>query len=314
VTAESHRLRVAAATAAALCAFAANSILCRLALRGGSVDAATFTFLRLAAGAAMLVPLAGVLRSRAASGSDPAASPGGGAEPRPWRSALYLFAYAAAFSFAYVSLDAGVGALLLFAAVQTTMIAAAHRAGERMRLMEGIGLAAALAGIAALTSPGARAPAPLGSLLMIAAGTAWGLYTLGGRRSAGGTPLGATAWNFAAAVPLAAALSIAALAAGRPALHLTAEGAILAVVSGAATSGLGYVVWYAALRGLRPVRAAIVQLAVPALAAAGGVVWLGERISLRLIVSGLLILGGVALALTARPPAEVDKPRTRVYL
>jgi drug/metabolite transporter (DMT)-like permease len=180
------------------------------------------------------------------------------------------------------------------------MILAALRAGERFRLAEGIGLVAALAGLAVRVAPGVSAPSLSGSALMIAAGVAWGIYSLRGRRA--GDPLRETARDFAAAVPMTVLLSLVALSVA----HLSARGVILAVVSGAATSGLGYVVWYSALRGLTSVRAAIVQLSVPAIAALGGVVFLHERISLRLLLSAALILGGVAIAVVRRAAAVPD--------
>jgi drug/metabolite transporter (DMT)-like permease len=213
-----------------------------------------------------------------------------------------LFLYAAAFSFAYRSLGSGTGALILFGCVQATMILAAFRAGERFRLLDGAGLALALGGLGCLVAPGLTAPSPLGSALMAAAGVAWGVYSLRGRDSV--DPLGDTTWNFVLATPPALVVVGFALRSA----HLTPQGIALAAVSGAVTSGLGYVAWFAALRGLTAIRAAIVQLAVPALAAAGGVVFLSERISLRLVVSGTLILGGVALAVARRSRRARGRP------
>jgi drug/metabolite transporter (DMT)-like permease len=285
-----------AATAFALVAFASNSLLCRLALGSGSIDASSFTTLRIASGAALLVPLAFSRRGGRAVKT----------RGLPWISAGFLFLYAAAFSFAYVSLSAGTGALLLFGAVQATMIAWAIRSGERFGLFEGVGLVAAIAGLVVLVAPGVRAPSLAGSALMLVAGGAWGCYSLRGRN--GDDPLAATSRNFLAAVPFTVALSVASLSA----LHVSARGVVVAVVSGAITSGLGYVVWYQALRGLTSIRAAIVQLAVPALAALGGVAFLGEPVTLRLVVSGILILGGVALATLEREreePRDVERSR-----
>lgn len=267
-------VRTALLTGLALLAFAGNSLLCRLALSRGAIDPLSFTALRLASGALALLPFLG--------------APG----PRPWnpRAALALFAYALGFSLAYVSIDAGTGALLLFGLVQITMIGVGIAQGERPTLLRGAGIAAASAGVIWLVAPGARAPDPRGALLMAGAGVAWGLYSLLGRGVTG--PRAATACNFVLAAPLA--LALLALNPSRP--SLTTYGALLAVASGAITSGLGYVLWYAALRGHSATSAAVVQLAVPMLAAAGGVVLLGEPPTGRLAGSAALTLGGVALA------------------
>jgi drug/metabolite transporter (DMT)-like permease len=219
-------------------------------------------------------------------------APRQGAHPG-WGSALALFVYALAFSLAYVRLPAGAGALLMFAAVQLTMIGAGLRAGERPRALEWAGLAAAVFGLVVLTRPGLARPDPVGASLMSGAGVAWGLYSLRGRRS--GDPVSANATSFARALPLALGASVVTVLHGTP--HLALAGALLALASGALASGLGYVTWYAALRGLSATRAAIVQLSVPPLAAAGGVLVLGEHVSPRLLIGGLLILGGIALAL-----------------
>jgi drug/metabolite transporter (DMT)-like permease len=211
-----------------------------------------------------------------------------------WSSAAMLFMYALAFSLAYLSLSAGTGALILFGSVQVTMILAALRSGERPYLLEWLGVMLALGGLVYLVMPGLKAPSPLGSALMVTAGFAWGIYSLRGRGAS--SPLANTAGNFFYAIPLILAVRLFTL----DHLHLSQEGILLAVLSGALASGLGYVIWYAALRGLTATRAAIVQLSVPALAAWGGVVFLGESLSLRLILAGALILGGIALAVTSR--------------
>jgi drug/metabolite transporter (DMT)-like permease len=264
-------------------AFAANSVLCRLALQETTIDPASFTIIRLMAGALMLAGLLAVRGGKAArwrAGS--------------WRSALGLFIYAAAFSFAYVSLTTGTGALLLFAAVQATMIGAGLSRGERLAPRQGAGLALALGGLVYLLLPGLAAP-PLGAaLLMLAAGIAWGVYSLLGR----GTPdaLAATAGNFLRTVPLAIALGMVALDSPR----VDTAGALYALLSGALASGGGYAVWYAALRGLKATSAATVQLSVPVIAALGGALVLGEVVTLRLALSSLAILGGVAAVLLPR--------------
>jgi drug/metabolite transporter (DMT)-like permease len=277
--------RTAGLTALAMGAFAANSLLCRAALASGAADALTFTSVRMTTGAVVL----GLL----ARGRRPAA-PGAGR----LASAAALFAYALAFSVAYTRIPAAVGALALFGAVQATMIGWGLRSGERPGAGEWLGLALSLCGLAALALPGLAAPDPLGTGLMIAAGAAWGVYSLRGRASR--EPLAANAAAFAGTVPLALAASALGLWAGPP--RVTIAGLGLATASGAAASGLGYAVWYAALRGLTATQAAVVQLSVPPLAAAGGVVLLGETLSDRLVLCGLAILGGVALALGSRRP------------
>jgi drug/metabolite transporter (DMT)-like permease len=271
-------------TSVALVAFAGNSILCRMALGGGLMDPAGFTAVRLGSGAATLWFLI-ALKS--------------GGVPRTeghWASAAALFIYAGAFSLAYVSLDAGTGALILFGAVQLTMILAGLRAGERPRFREWLGLALALIGIVVLVRPGLAAPEPTGAALMAAAGIAWGVYSLRGRGSR--EPLRNTAGNFILTLPAAALL----LVIPGEFSAWTASGVGLAVASGALASGVGYAVWYAALPALTATRAALVQLLVPVLAAAGGVALLSEALPLRLPVAAALVLGGVALAITARSP------------
>lgn len=285
--------RTAGLTALAMAAFASNSLLCRAALAGGHADAASFTGLRLASGAVSLGLLARVRHASA-----PPAR-------RAWGSALALFAYALGFSLAYTRIPTGVGALLLFAAVQLTMIAAGLRAGERPAAAEWAGLALSAAGLLVLTRPGLARPDPGGAALMLGAGVAWGAYSLRGRGVA--DPVAMNAASFARAVPFALVALAAALA--RRATHVEAGAALLAIVSGAVTSGLGYAVWYAALRGLPATRAAIVQLSVPPLAALGGVVVLREHFSGRLLLASVLVLGGIAIAVLGRrrrvalPPA-----------
>jgi drug/metabolite transporter (DMT)-like permease len=282
-------------TGLSLLAFAANSILCRLALGAGRIDPASFTSLRLLAGTAVLLPLAHLTKG----GPRPATAGGS------WGSGAALALYALAFSFAYRDLTAGTGALLLFGAVQATMMAAGLMAGERPAAAEWIGWVMAVAGLALLTTPGLEAPRPRAAVLMAIAGAAWGVYSLRGR-NASAAPRAATAANFVRALPWALAASLAA----KDSFHRDAPGVLLAVVSGAVTSGLGYVAWYAALPGLGATRAAVAQLAVPALAALGGVLLLGERVGLRLAFSSLFILGGVLLAIARRalpaPPPRRD--------
>jgi len=274
----------AALTAAAMLAFAANSLLCRAALAGRHADAASFTTLRLTGGAAALSLLA------------LARGPRRGAPSSAWASAVILFAYAILFSLAYLRIPAGTGALLLFAAVQLTMIGAGLRAGERPRALEWAGLAVSLAGLVLLTRPGLTQPDPAGAASMLAAGVGWGLYSLRGRGAF--DPVASNAAAFVRSIPFALAASAGfALVADT---RVTSTGLALALASGAITSGLGYAIWYAALRGLSAMRAAIVQLSVPPLAAALAVLTLGESVSLRLVLASVLILGGIALALVGR--------------
>jgi drug/metabolite transporter (DMT)-like permease len=268
-------------TALAMTAFAANSILCRLALKDTGIDAATFTTIRLASGAAALTLL---VRARAQRDT---------AEGN-WPSAVALFAYAAAFSFAYASLPAAIGALLLFGAVQATMIAAGLASGEALSVGQGAGLVLALAGLVGLLLPGLAPPPLVGALLMIGAGIAWGLYSLRGRRVA--DPSAATAGNFLRATCLALAASALTL----PWAQYDARGAALAVASGVLASGLGYIVWYAALPGLRATDASVAQLSVPILTALGGIALLDETVSTRLVVASLATLGGIALVVLGR--------------
>jgi len=276
-----RRSRVLLLTLIALIAFAANSVLCRLAFERSSIDAASFTSIRLLSGALTLWLI--VLLRRPAHGIDGS-----------WPSATALFVYAAAFSFAYVSLPTGVGALLLFGAVQATMIFAGLRAGERMNGRQGAGLMLALGGLGYLLLPGLSAPPLGGALLMLAAGTAWGVYSLRGRGAI--DPLAVTAGNFLRAAPLGIGLSLAAL----PWMQIDTAGAGYAVLSGALASGAGYAVWYAALRGLAATHAATVQLSVPVIAAAGGTLLLDEPVTLRLAFASVAILGGIALVVLGR--------------
>jgi len=286
------RVKTAAFTALALVAFAANSVLCRLALGAATIDAASFSTLRLASGAVVLWLTAAVLKYKISW------------MPRSRGiSPILLFGYAVPFSFAYIALGAGTGALILFGAVQITMILSALRSGEKPHPLEWTGLMLALAGLVYLLSPGLTAPSPTSSALMVIAGVSWGIYSIRGCGTA--SPLADTAHNFVHALPLAVGVNVVLFRD----LEVSAEGVLLAVLSGALASGLGYVVWYSALRGLTAMRAATVQLAVPVLAAAGGVIFLSELVSTRLFVSAVVILGGVGLALmgrqrSARPKME----------
>lgn len=261
--------------AMALCAFAANSLLCRAALGRGAIDAVAFTAVRLVAGAVVLSLLAVARRAPFRFGLSGAAA---------------LFAYAILFSLAYLRLPAAVGALALFGAVQATMIGRGLALGERVGGRQAAGLAVCLAGLVGLLLPGLAAPDPASLALMVGAGVAWGVYSLIGRGAP--EPIASNAVAFALAAPL----SLAALAVA-PRLHASPGGIALAALSGAVTSGLGYAVWYAALRGLSATQAAVAQLAVPPLAALGAVAFLGETLSVRLAACAAAILGGIALTL-----------------
>jgi drug/metabolite transporter (DMT)-like permease len=262
-----------------LMAFAANSLLCRMALGGNLIDPVSFTTVRLASGALALIPL-----SRLLAGSEDRQKAEGGS----WGSGIALFAYAAAFSLAYVSLSTGMGALILFPSVQVTMICAALKSGERLSAVQWGGLITALAGLVFLMLPGASAPNPGGAVLMCLAGVAWGVYSIRGKGTP--APVLMTSGNFLRSVPFAAAGSVIAVSS----IHLERAGVLLALVSGVVTSGLGYVLWYRIMRSLTTTQAAVLQLLVPALAAFGGVALLSERVSPRLIAASALILGGVA--------------------
>jgi drug/metabolite transporter (DMT)-like permease len=267
----------------AMTAFAANSLLCRMALKNTAIDAASFTSIRIVSGALVLWL---IVRWRSAPGTARGS----------WLSAAALFAYAAGFSFAYLQLSAAVGALLLFCAVQITMIGYGLARGEKLRGQQLLGLGLALAGLVSLLLPGLSAPPPASAALMLAAGVAWGIYSLRGRGQ--GDPTVATAGNFLRAVPFALVLSLALLAR----TELDGAGALYAAASGGLASGLGYALWYAALPGLSATNAATIQLSVPVLAAVGGVIFLGEAITLRLLLSSAAILGGIALVVASRKP------------
>ena len=277
--------RVFALVSLAMIAFAGNSLLCRAALKHTSIDAASFTTVRLASGAMMLW-LAVRLRQGTPSGAG------------NWISAFSLFAYAAGFSFAYRSLPAATGALLLFAAVQTTMIGRALWAGERLLRPQLAGLLLALGGLVGLLLPGLSAPPLFGSLVMLGAGVAWGVYSLRGKGA--GDPTGVTAGNFLRSIPIAVAWDLAM----QGSASLDGAGFCYAVLSGALASGIGYAVWYTVLPALKATSAATVQLSAPVLAALGGIVFLGEALTLRFVLASLAVLGGIALVMLERKPQD----------
>ncbi len=270
--------RVMLFTVLAMLAFAGNSLLCRMALKNTAIDAASFTTVRLISAAVTLLVLLHLFaKSRSILGS--------------WPSALVLFIYAAGFSFAYINLTAATGALLLFGAVQVSMISVGIWKGERFSRLQMMGLLLAVVGLVTLVLPGLAAPPLFSAVLMIAAGVAWGMYSLRGRGA--GDPTAVTTGNFIRTIPFTLALSL--LMVGQK--NLDQAGVYLAIASGAITSGIGYAIWYRALPGLKATQAATVQLSVPVIAALGGIVLLGESFSLRLGLASIAIIAGIALVI-----------------
>jgi drug/metabolite transporter (DMT)-like permease len=269
-------------TLVTMVAFAANSVLCRLALAHSAIDPASFTFVRLASGAAGLWLICKVIAKRGRGGS--------------WKGAVTLIIYAIAFSLAYVSLTAGTGALLLFGTVQVTMIATGFAKGERLAASQWIGLVLALSGLVVLVAPGVSAPPPLGAALMVLSGVFWGIYSLLGRGSA--DPAATTAGNFLRAAPLA--LLPLAVMAIEGELSIDGAGAFYAVLSGVFASGCGYIIWYSVLPRLSAAQGASVQLSVPVIAGLGGTLLMGEALTLRLGIAAIATLGGIALVIAAR--------------
>lgn len=280
-------LRVSVFTFLAMIAFAGNSLLCRLALKQTSIDPTSFTSVRLIAGAMVLALLA--YRSNRDQASSPSGTTGN------WWSAVALFTYAVCFSLAYVGLPTASGALILFGAVQASMILIGIWRGERLHGWQWMGLALACAGLIALMLPGLAAPAWSDALLMLVAGGAWGVYSLRGKN--GGNPLRVTAGNFLRCVPLSLLMSAWMVWQMPHQVHLDLTGVLYAIASGALASGVGYAIWYSALPGLPAATAASVQLSVPVIAAVGGIVFLHESLSSRLLVTSVAILGGIALVI-----------------
>jgi len=278
------QLRTLLLTTVAMTAFAGNSLLCRAALRDTEIDAATFTSVRLVSGALMLWLLVSLRGNRAPL------------KRGSWGSALALFTYAGAFSYAYGGLSAAMGALLLFGAVQATMIGIGVVRGNRPHLLQWAGFVVAFSGLVGLLLPGLTAPPLLSSLLMIAAGIAWGIYSL--RAKGAGEPTAVTTGNFIRAVPMALMLSLIMMTSAR----IDMAGMGYAVASGAFASGMGYAVWYMALPLLQATTAATVQLSVPVIAAVGGILLLSEPLTLRLLFAGVAILGGIAIVIRAGQP------------
>jgi len=284
-------LRLFTLTLLAMIAFAGNSVLCRIALEQTQIDAASFTSVRLISGALILWLLVKIRHAN---------SEGRGS----WLSAFALFIYAAGFSFAYVSLSAATGALLLFGSVQASMIGYGIAKGEQISLLQKVGLGLALVGLAVLFLPGASAPPMFGALLMISAGIAWAIYSLRGKNELG-DPTCITAGNFIRTIPMTLIMGI--VLAGTYSLEkFSADflGVAYAIASGSLASGLGYALWYAVLPQLKAITAASVQLSVPVITAMGGAFILYEPITLRVALASAAILGGIAVVIRASPSVE----------
>lgn len=270
-------------TGLALIAFAANSVLCRLALGEQAIDASSFTVIRLLSGAVVLLAILRLNNNKTATQAKGS-----------WSSSLMLFLYALTFSFAYITLDTGTGALILFGSVQITMILLSIISGQRLHTAEWVGVSLSFVGFVYLILPGVTTPSINGFMLMTVAGVSWGIYSLKGKSSA--NPLMDTAYNFLRTIPFVTILALLAI----KQVHYSPAGILYAVLSGAIASGIGYAIWYRALAGLSTTQAAVVQLSVPVIAAFGGVVFVSEAVTLRLIVSAILVLGGIFIVVLGR--------------
>ena len=275
------KIRLFVLTTIAMLAFAGNSLLCRLALAETQIDAASFTTIRLVCGAVMLWVLVNLNKASNNGAGD-------------WFSACALFVYAAGFSFAYINLSAATGALLLFGAVQVTMISFGLFKGERFAIVQSIGFVLAVIGLIILFLPGVSTPPLFSSVLMLIAGLAWGIYSIRGKQAV--NPLAVTAGNFIRTIPMTLLLSLLIL----NQFNLDFEGVIYALLSGALASGVGYAIWYSALPFLQATHAATIQLSVPVIAAFGGVLLLAEPINLRLVFASIAIIGGIALVIQTK--------------
>ena len=276
-------LKTAILTGLALIAFAANSVLCRLALGSDAIDASSFTVLRLLSGSIVLLIILGATRNIT-----------GVSTKGSWAASFMLFLYATTFSYAYISLDTGTGALILFGSVQITMILLPLISGIRLHFTEWVGVTIAFTGFVYLILPGVTAPSTIGFLLMTVAGIAWGIYTLKGHGSK--SPLMDTAYNFFRTTPLVILLAITAI----NKTNYSSEGILLALLSGGITSGIGYTIWYIALGGLSSTQAAVLQLLVPVIAAFGGVIFVSEAITYRLAISSAMVLGGILMVVLGK--------------
>lgn len=282
VSSRNHLARTISFTVLALIAFAANSVLCRLALGDRTIDASSFTVIRLLSGAIVLFLIIKIKNKSEVSTKG------------SWSASLMLFLYAITFSFAYITLDTGTGALILFGSVQITMILLSILSGNRLHVTEWLGVMVSFLGFVYLVLPGITTPSMFGFMLMTVAGIAWGIYSLKGKGST--NPVIDTAYNFLRTIPFVIILAVLAF----NKMSYSSTGILLAVLSGAIASGIGYAIWYSALRGLSTVQAAVVQLLVPVIAAFGGVIFVSEAITLRLTVSAMLILGGILLVVLGR--------------
>ncbi len=270
-------------TGLALVAFAANSVLCRLALGTKAIDAPSFTIIRLLSGVIVLLILIKIKNNELSSNSKGS-----------WYSGIMLFLYAITFSFAYITLDTGTGALILFGSVQITMIALSLFSGNRLHFTEWLGVIIAFTGFIYLILPGVTAPSTTGFLLMTVAGVAWGIYTINGKGSK--NPLRDTTFNFLRTIPFIIIMLLVVL----KDVNYTSKGILMAIISGGVTSGIGYTIWYMALKGLTSTQAAVVQLLVPAIAAFGGVIFVFEKITFRLTISSTMILGGILIVVMGK--------------
>lgn len=278
-------------TLLALIAFAANSVLCRLALGDGSIDASNFTIIRLLSGVIVLFFILKLKLRKSLSSTSKGS----------WFSGSMLFLYAITFSFAYITLDTGTGALILFGAVQITIIIYSIITGHKLHFLEWIGVLISLLGFIYLILPGVTSPSLIGFILMSIAGIAWGIYTVRGKASK--DSLGDTAFNFLKTIPFVLIVFVFTFNTS----HYSFEGILLAIISGGITSGIGYTIWYMAIRGLTTVQSAVVQLLVPVIAAFGGVIFISEVITYRLTISSILILGGILLVVIGKN--YIDKSR-----
>ena len=274
-------------TCLALIAFAANSVLCRLALGNEVIDAASFTTIRLLSGAIALFIIL-TITGKAQKSAKKSVSTGS------WSASIALFLYAVTFSYAYLSVDTGTGALILFGSVQITIIMLSMRLGVKLHLIEWLGVITASVGFIYLMLPTITTPSINGFILMTISGVSWGLYTLKGRGSK--NPLKDTTYNFLRAIPFVILLALLTISNATYSL----EGVTLAIISGAITSGVGYTIWYIALGGLSSTQAAVIQLSVPIIAAIGGVIFVSETITIRLMVSTIIVLSGILMVVLGK--------------
>jgi len=290
-------MKIVLCTSLALLAFAGNSVLCRLALGEGAIDAASFTIIRLLSGIIVLAIILQAIRSHKVIISTSRGS---------WKASFMLFVYALTFSYAYISLETGVGALVLFGSVQITMIVVGLFLGNKLHYSEWTGLIVAFSGFVYLVLPDLTTPSLMGFILMCISGVAWGFYTLAGKTSK--NPMSDTAYNFFRTIPLVLILTAVTFQYAA----LSQKGILLAVISGSIASGVGYTIWYIALRGLSTIQAAVLQLLVPVIAALGGVLFANEVFTLRLLMSSVMVLGGIMVMILGRYYSEqYAKPKKK---